>query len=46
MHRYEKVINWYNKKYNYNVPDSIKEYHSALNIWDQLKIKRDQLKNA
>lgn len=46
MNRYEKLINWYNKKYNFDVPANIKEYHSALNIWDQLKTKRDQLKTA
>lgn len=44
MIRYEKLISWYNRKYNYDVPTTCKDYHSALIVWDQLKVKRDQLK--
>ena len=50
MNSYGKVINFYNKKYNYNIEEEgtekeIKEYNSAINIWDQLKAKRDVLKS-
>ena len=43
MQTYERTINWYNKKYNFNVPATEKQYHSALSIWDTLKVKRDLL---
>lgn len=46
MRSYEKVINWYNKKYNFEVPKTETQYYSALNIWDTLKSKRDLLKTA
>jgi hypothetical protein len=46
MNRLEKVIAWYNKKYNFQVPATEKQYHSAINVWDQLKVKRDILKAA
>ena len=44
MIRWEKLINWYNKKYNFEVPANEKQYHMALNIWDTLKANRDLLK--
>lgn len=47
MKSYERVITWYNKKYNFNIslasPKEQKEYNSILNIWDSLKAKRDLL---
>lgn len=43
MQTYERTINWYNKKYNFNVPATEKQYYSALSIWDTLKAKRDLL---
>jgi hypothetical protein len=43
MKTYERIINWYNKKYNFEVPANEKQYHSALQIWDTLKAKRDLL---
>ena len=46
MNRYEKLISWYNKKYQNNVPANVNEYWSSLNIWDDLKAKRDALKAA
>jgi hypothetical protein len=45
MKTYERTINWYNKKYNFDVPATEKQYHSALSIWDTLKAKRDLLNN-
>ena len=44
MLRYEKLIAWYNKKYNFKVPEKHKDYYSALSIWDTLKDKRNELK--
>jgi hypothetical protein len=45
MRAYEKVIMFYNIKYNYDITNGTvkeqKEYNSALNIWDQLKVKYD-----
>lgn len=46
MLRFEKVINWYNKKYNFEVPATQKQYFMALNCWDALKSARDILKAA
>jgi hypothetical protein len=47
MRSYEKVIGFYNSKYNFDISNGTekeqKEYNSALNIWDQLKAKRDSL---
>jgi len=48
MFKTEKLINWYNKKYNFDMSlasaKEVKEYESALKSWDNLKTKRDQLK--
>lgn len=46
MHRWGKLINWYNKKYNYDVPDTKSEYKMAVKTWDHLKVTRDRLKAA
>lgn len=47
MKKYEKIIMFYNRKYNYDITlgtkKEEKQYLSALNIWDQLKSKRDSL---
>jgi hypothetical protein len=50
MNVYERKINYFNKKYSFDITKGTtkeqKEYESALNIWDQLKAKRDFLKAA
>lgn len=47
MNNIEKVINWYNKKYSFDISKATtkeqKEYNSLLQRWDFLKIKRDSL---
>lgn len=46
----EKLINFYNKKYNFEIENASakeqREYKSALERWDFMKSKRDQLKAA
>jgi hypothetical protein len=46
MRSYERVINWYNRRYaGETMPaDVAKRYNAAISVWDQLKPKRDQLK--
>lgn len=48
MFKTEKLINWYNKKYNFDMSlasaKEVKEYESALKNWDFMKAKIDQLK--
>ncbi len=50
MSNLEKVINWFNKKYNFEMELATdkeqKKYNSALSNWDFLKVKRDELKFA
>lgn len=50
MRAYERVINFYNRKYNYEMeqakPKEIKQYEASIRIWDFLKAKRDQIKAA
>lgn len=50
MRSYERVINWYNRKYNYNMeaaPEKDrKDYEAKQSVWDYLKGKRDELKAA
>lgn len=50
MNRIEKNINWFNKKYNYDMSNAPvkhqKEYNMCLSMWDSFKAKRDQLKAA
>ena len=46
MKRWEKTINFYNKRDNFNTMDIAtesekKDYRMALNVWDQLKARRD-----
>ena len=49
MIKTEKLINWYNKKYNFEMRSAsekeVKEYESAIQNWDFLKTKRDLLNN-
>lgn len=49
INSFEKVINWYNKKYNFDIAKAThkeqKEYYSNINVWDTLKVKRDYLKS-
>lgn len=48
MNSFEKMINWYNKKYNFDISKAPakqqKEYNMYLRLWDELKAKRDGLK--
>ena len=51
MKRWEKLINFYNKRDRFDTETlgtekEKREYKMALNVWDQLKIKRDQMKAA
>lgn len=46
MRSYERLIQWYNRKYNFEVPETCREYYSALKIWDELKAIRDNLKTV
>ena len=43
----EKLINWYNKKYNFEIEKASekeqKEYSDLMSRWDFMKAKRDQL---
>lgn len=47
MRNIEKIINWYNKKYNFQMNQASakeqKEYNCLLERWDFLKAKRDSL---
>lgn len=47
MNRYEKLIAYFNNKYEYNIENAsekeAKEWRSALNVWDRAKITRDTL---
>ena len=49
MIKTEKIINWYNKKYNFQMESAsakeIKQYEGAIKTWDFLKAKRDLLNN-
>lgn len=49
MLKNEKIISWYNRKYNFDMssasPKEVKEYESKLAQWDFMKQKRDSLKN-
>jgi hypothetical protein len=49
MNKTEKLINWYNKKYNFQMENAsakeVKEYEGAIQRWDFLKAKRDLLNN-
>lgn len=46
----EKIINWYNKKYSFDMSKATakehKEYQARLASWDMWKAKRNQLKQA
>jgi hypothetical protein len=46
----EKIINWYNKKYNFDITTAPvkdqKEYAARLASWDMWKSKRDNLKQV
>jgi len=48
MAQTERLISWYNKKYNFDMSlasaKEVKEYESALQRWDNLKSKRDLVK--
>lgn len=48
MRNIEKVINWYNKKYNFAIETASQkeqnEYNALLQRWDFMKAKRDELK--
>lgn len=48
MNKYEKIINWYNRKYNYNIEAGTakeqKEYASMQRAWGFARTKRDEMK--
>ena len=48
MHRLEKIISYYNKKYDYDLNNAANkeraEYNSAIVRWDVMKAHRDILK--
>lgn len=50
MNKYEKIIMWYNRKYNFEIskgtPKEQKEYASMQNAWEIARSKRDQMKAA
>ena len=50
MNKYEKIINWYNRKYSFDMSKASareqKEYTMMQNAWDGMKAKRDALKIA
>ena len=48
MLRTEKLINWYNTKYNFDMTKATqkqqREYRTCLTMWDTFKSYRDSLK--
>jgi hypothetical protein len=48
MNKYEKIIMWYNRKYNFDMslakPKEQKEYASIQSAWEFARTKRDELK--
>lgn len=50
MRTYERIVSFYNNKYQFDISKAPakdqKKYSSALNSWDFMKSKRDQLKAA
>ena len=50
MHRAEKLIAYYNNKYNYDMElapiNERAEWNSALELWDVAKANRDKLKGV
>jgi hypothetical protein len=50
MNKYEKIIMWYNRKYNFDMslakPKEQKEYEAMQRSWEFARTKRDQLKAA
>ncbi len=48
MNRLEKLIAFYNNKYQFDISkgsiNEQKEYNLAVKMWDAFKVKRDQLK--
>jgi hypothetical protein len=50
MHQLEKLIQYFNKKYDYEIEEATKkdksEWNLALELWDTMKRKRDLIKQG
>ena len=44
MRNLEKQINWYNKKYNFDVPTTEKSFQEIVSRWDFFRFNLDRIK--